>query len=110
MVLIDFVRRINGLVRPDKTAQRLLTKVVSSAARYASRVLLDVGCGSKPYRRSFDVHVENYFGLDPTKNFRKGMTLSKPIKIHNIIKKLIGYLPRKPPMPDIIRIKPRLSP
>ena len=42
----------------------MLRDQLREAGSYASGVLLDVGCGGKPYRTLFEDRVETYIGLD----------------------------------------------
>lgn len=41
-----------------------LDKAIASHASLAHGVLLDVGCGIKPYEKTFEPYVEKYFGLE----------------------------------------------
>lgn len=43
-----------------------------AAARYATGRLLDVGCGSKPWRGLFAVHVDEHLGVDHAESARDG--------------------------------------
>jgi SAM-dependent methyltransferase len=101
-MLINIIRRINRFLRTDAIPYRLLLEAVRRAGRFSSGVLLDVGCGSKPYRHVFEDSVDRYIGLDLTPDFRKGVSLARPVGMPKIVRKMIGYSQRQPPMPDIV--------
>ena len=52
------------LFHPAYWAYRTLREAIAAAAHEARGVLLDVGCGSKPYGSLFAPHVETYIGLE----------------------------------------------
>ena len=41
-----------------------LDDAISNHAHLAHGVLLDIGCGAKPYERKFEPHIETYIGLE----------------------------------------------
>ncbi len=49
---------------PSFWARRRLDHAVRTHARQASGLLLDVGCGQKPYENSFSPYVRRYVGLE----------------------------------------------
>ncbi len=57
------VERIS-IKRPDWLIARYLWNDIASASKYASGILLDVGCGKKPYSILFDRHTRHYIGFD----------------------------------------------
>ncbi len=44
--------------------RKRLDVAIASHAKLAHGVLLDVGCGAKPYEKIFEPYVEHYFGLE----------------------------------------------
>ena len=53
-----------SIKRPDWLIARYLWNDIASASKYASGILLDVGCGKKPYSILFDRHTRHYIGFD----------------------------------------------
>lgn len=49
---------------PDKIIRDILWRDIADATRYARGRLLDVGCGTKPYRALFGDAVKEYVGVD----------------------------------------------
>lgn len=49
---------------PLYIAKRILLDAMTDSARYAHGRLLDVGCGSKPYKYVFEPHITEYVGMD----------------------------------------------
>lgn len=49
---------------PDKIIKDILWRDISYASAYAKGTLLDIGCGSKPYKQLFEKHVRRYVGID----------------------------------------------
>jgi len=97
---INIIRKVNKFIRPNRIAQELLAQKIKNSAKQAKGILIDIGCGSKPYQRFFDNNVSNYFGIDIPKDFRKEVNLDGSIKMPKIIKRAIGYHSRKT-VPDI---------
>ena len=60
---IPGTRRAIVWLDPLQISRRLLWKALQRRAHYARGLLLDVGCGSKPYRSHFG-HVRRYVGID----------------------------------------------
>ena len=49
----------------NRIAYRVMEQVLEySAERYARGRLLDIGCGSKPWRGLFAAHVDEHIGID----------------------------------------------
>jgi len=53
-----------SLIHPRALANRALYTALASLAPAARGLLLDVGCGRKPYARLFAPYVTHYIGLD----------------------------------------------
>ena len=53
--------------------RRRVDKAIASVASQAKGKLLDIGCGTKPYKNLFDPHVSEYIGLEylPESGYRK---------------------------------------
>lgn len=50
---------------PIKISSELLwASLAQAAAQYASGRLVDIGCGTKPYKTLFAPHITSYFGID----------------------------------------------
>ena len=77
--MIDTLRKFQqkDIERMDKISQTVfvpfcsgfwnrvrIDRAVAESASFAHGVLLDVGCGTKPYRRFFEDKVDNYLGLE----------------------------------------------
>lgn len=54
---------LKSLFRPDWLSQYPLEKAIKKSASQLQGVLLDVGCGTKPYKKIFG-HIKKYVGLD----------------------------------------------
>ncbi len=55
---------LGWLVNPFFIARRSLARQVRACSPRITGRVLDVGCGSKPYLRYFEGHVDQYFGID----------------------------------------------
>ncbi len=53
-----------SIKRPDWLIARYLWNDIASASKYTSGILLDLGCGKKPYSVLFDRHIKRYIGFD----------------------------------------------
>lgn len=49
---------------PGFWCRQRIDKAIDFAASYAHGVLLDVGCGAKPYKKTFEPFVERHIGLE----------------------------------------------
>lgn len=57
---------------PVQLEQESLTRAMQRAARYAHGLVLDIGCGSKPYEKFFEGRIQMYVGTDiDTSNHKK---------------------------------------
>ncbi|HRN69776.1 MAG TPA: class I SAM-dependent methyltransferase [Candidatus Woesebacteria bacterium] len=65
---------------PDKLEKDTILDSLIEARKYAKGKLLDVGCGSKPYRILFEDVVTEYVGLDKNTGDIRGSALCMPIK------------------------------
>lgn len=54
----------NTWLHPSYLDLRELKRGIKKASRYASGIVLDVGCGRKPYREYFSENVNKYIGID----------------------------------------------
>lgn len=52
------------ILHPQFFSYRYLIRDIKSAARHVSGVLIDIGCGLKPYKRFFMNDTIRYYGLD----------------------------------------------
>lgn len=55
---------LKTLFHPGYWAQRRLDKAIADHSRLAHGVLLDVGCGLKPYEKFFTPFVKKYLGME----------------------------------------------
>ena len=58
---------------PGFWVRKRLDEAIASHAKLAHGVLLDVGCGAKPFAKNFAPYVEKYFGLEysPESGYRE---------------------------------------
>jgi len=49
---------------PDKIIKDILWRDISHASQFAKGKLLDIGCGSKPYKQLFNKTIQSYVGID----------------------------------------------
>jgi len=62
-----------SILEPDKIEKQSILTSLLKAKVYAKGILLDLGCGGKPYEIIFSDIVEEYIGIDlpPTKTSNK---------------------------------------
>lgn len=53
-----------NIFHPQFIINRYMRKTLKESAGFARGVMLDLGCGTKPYYRIFKEHVKAYYGLD----------------------------------------------
>lgn len=73
----------------DWLIQKYQTENLSRVKKYVSGRLLDVGCGTKPYRRLFAENVTEHFGVD----LRPERSANKELKSADIYCDIAGGLP-----------------
>lgn len=55
------------IIHPQYFIKKYSNHSINVALKYASGVLLDIGCGRMPYKKKFLTHVDKYIGLDHPK-------------------------------------------
>lgn len=83
-IMKNKVEKFNNLrvswFSPYKLEKDSILDSLIEARKYANGKLLDVGCGTKPYKILFEDIVEEYVGLDKNGGDIKGSALKMPIE------------------------------
>jgi SAM-dependent methyltransferase len=67
----------NTWLFPRHVGHLYMRRAVKRAAAYAHGILIDIGCGHRPYESIFKDHVNNYFGTDwPVSNDKARQDIS----------------------------------
>lgn len=88
---------------PDKIVKDILWEDLISASRFAKGDLLDIGCGSKPYKSIFIHKVQKYIGIDNKSSFAdiKNDFLKAKLKAHSFNTILCTQVLEHVPDPEV---------